>query len=81
MSASQSIHDTAQPEHEEALEGLPPGFGDGLSGKIAFWIAFIGSSGSPPAGPPLWLLSPMPGNPLPFAGASLALSTRHSISA
>ena len=41
MSASQSIHDTAHPEHEEALEGLPPGFGDGLSGKIAFWIAFV----------------------------------------
>ncbi len=41
MSASQTIHDTAQPEHEEALEGLPPGFGDGLSGKIAFWIAFV----------------------------------------
>lgn len=41
MSASQSIHDTTQPEHEEALEGLPPGFGEGLSGKIAFWIAFV----------------------------------------
>lgn len=41
MSASHSIHDTAHPEHEEALEGLPPGFGDGLSGKIAFWIAFV----------------------------------------
>ncbi len=25
---------------EEAIEGLPAGFGDGLSGKIAFWIAF-----------------------------------------
>lgn len=41
MSASHSIHDTAHPEQEEALEGLPPGFGDGLSGKIAFWIAFV----------------------------------------
>ena len=41
MSASHSIPDTAHPEHEEALEGLPPGFGDGLSGKIAFWIAFV----------------------------------------
>ena len=25
---------------EEAIEGLPAGFGDGLSGRIAFWIAF-----------------------------------------
>ena len=25
---------------EEAVEGLPPGFGEGLSGRIAFWIAF-----------------------------------------
>jgi TRAP transporter 4TM/12TM fusion protein len=25
---------------EEAIEGLPPGFGDGISGRIAFWIAF-----------------------------------------
>src|SRR5690606_8129309 len=25
---------------EEAIEGLPAGFGNGLSGRIAFWIAF-----------------------------------------
>ena len=25
---------------EEAIEGLPAGFGQGLSGRIAFWIAF-----------------------------------------
>ncbi|MFN7104715.1 MAG: TRAP transporter permease, partial [Pseudorhizobium sp.] len=25
---------------EEAIEGLPAGFGDGIGGKIAFWIAF-----------------------------------------
>src|SRR5690554_7553531 len=25
---------------EEPIEGLPSGFGDGLSGRIAFWIAF-----------------------------------------
>jgi TRAP transporter 4TM/12TM fusion protein len=25
---------------EEPIEGLPQGFGDGLSGRIAFWIAF-----------------------------------------
>lgn len=25
---------------EEAIEGLPPGFGDGITGHIAFWIAF-----------------------------------------
>ena len=25
---------------EEAIEGLPAGFGDGIGGRIAFWIAF-----------------------------------------
>ncbi|MEF0939522.1 TRAP transporter permease [Rhizobium sp. BR 362] len=25
---------------EEPIEGLPQGFGDGLSGRVAFWIAF-----------------------------------------
>lgn len=39
---------TAKAEHElelphsaeEPIEGLPPGFGEGLLGKAAFWIAF-----------------------------------------
>ncbi len=29
-----------RPSGEEAVEGLPPGFGRGLAGKVAFWIAF-----------------------------------------
>ncbi|MFV0244775.1 MAG: TRAP transporter permease [Qingshengfaniella sp.] len=37
---------TAPPEHdksspEEALEGLPSGFGNGLPGSVAFWIAVV----------------------------------------
>ena len=27
------------PHVEEPIEGLPPGFGEGITGKIAFWIA------------------------------------------
>ena len=27
------------PDIEEPIEGLPPGFGEGLAGKVAFWIA------------------------------------------
>ncbi|MBD3788129.1 MAG: TRAP transporter permease [Sphingomonadales bacterium] len=39
--AASELHDTAAHAHDEdaALEGLPPGFGEGLAGKIAFWIA------------------------------------------
>lgn len=29
-----------QHQAEEQIEGLPPGFGEGLTGKIAYWIAF-----------------------------------------
>ena len=36
MSATETS--TSRPE-DDAVEGLPPGFGDGLTGKIAFWIA------------------------------------------
>src|SRR5690606_14823487 len=25
---------------EEVIEGLPPGFGEGILGQVAFWIAF-----------------------------------------
>ena len=29
-----------QDSAEEAIEGLPPGFGEGILGRVAFWIAF-----------------------------------------
>lgn len=32
-------HQTAAPSAEESIEGLPSGFGTGISGKVAFWIA------------------------------------------
>jgi TRAP transporter 4TM/12TM fusion protein len=32
------------PSGEEVIEGLPPGFGGGLTGRIAFWIAFAFSA-------------------------------------
>jgi TRAP transporter 4TM/12TM fusion protein len=31
--------DTTIPSAEEPIEGLPPGFGEGIAGKVAFWIA------------------------------------------
>ena len=30
---------TTVPSNAEPLEGLPPGFGEGIAGRIAFWIA------------------------------------------
>ncbi len=35
--ASSAVH--APDVHEEVTEGLPPGFGPGIMGKVAFWIA------------------------------------------
>ncbi|MCM2476885.1 TRAP transporter permease [Rhizobium sp. CG5] len=32
-------HHTAAPSAEESIEGLPSGFGTGISGQAAFWIA------------------------------------------
>jgi len=37
---SQPIHSHDPHPGEEKIEGLPPGFGEGLPGRIAFWIAF-----------------------------------------
>jgi len=37
-----TLHATQDPrEAEEAVEGLPPGFGTGIMGSIAFWIAVV----------------------------------------
>jgi TRAP transporter 4TM/12TM fusion protein len=36
----QAIATTHPQSGEEIIEGLPPGFGEGLMGRIAFWIAF-----------------------------------------
>ncbi len=35
-----SLSDPTQHAAEEQLEGLPPGFGEGLTGRFAYWIAF-----------------------------------------
>ena len=40
MTVTPMLHDSNAPHSaEEAIEGLPAGFGDGISGRIAFWIA------------------------------------------
>ncbi|MFU0507909.1 TRAP transporter permease [Pseudaminobacter sp. NGMCC 1.201702] len=36
---SQQTQTFLSSEPEEAVEGLPPGFGEGIAGRIAFWIA------------------------------------------
>jgi len=38
---SATLHATQDPVTEEAVEGLPPGFGTGIMGSIAFWIAVV----------------------------------------
>ncbi|MDP3342500.1 TRAP transporter permease [Frigidibacter sp.] len=38
---SATLHATPEPVTEEAVEGLPPGFGTGIMGSIAFWIAVV----------------------------------------
>ena len=35
------LHATPEPVTEEAVEGLPPGFGTGLMGSVAFWLAVV----------------------------------------
>jgi TRAP transporter 4TM/12TM fusion protein len=41
MTATPMLHDSNAPHSaEEAIEGLPAGFGEGITGRIAFWIAF-----------------------------------------
>lgn len=40
MTVSQIPLSDSQPTAEEAIEGLPPGFGSGLTGQIAYGIAF-----------------------------------------
>jgi TRAP transporter 4TM/12TM fusion protein len=41
MSATTIQSQNAPHSAEEAIEGLPAGFGEGLTGRIAFWIAFV----------------------------------------
>ncbi|KKX28325.1 TRAP transporter permease [Rhizobium sp. LC145] len=41
MSATAMQSPNAPHSAEEAIEGLPAGFGEGLTGRIAFWIAFV----------------------------------------
>jgi TRAP transporter 4TM/12TM fusion protein len=36
---SQQTQTFLSSEPEEAVEGLPPGFGEGIAGRVAFWIA------------------------------------------
>ncbi|GGH61426.1 TRAP transporter fused permease subunit [Frigidibacter albus] len=39
---SATLHATQDPrEAEEAVEGLPPGFGTGIMGSVAFWLAVV----------------------------------------
>jgi len=38
--ADATLHLPASDSAEEQVEGLPPGFGEGLAGRVAFWIAF-----------------------------------------
>ncbi len=42
LAMTETQHQTTtviSPNVEEPIEGLPPGFGEGIAGKIAFWIA------------------------------------------
>ena len=38
--ADATLHLPTPDSAEEQVEGLPPGFGEGLAGRVAFWIAF-----------------------------------------